>query len=306
MAVGRKSIIPMLPAEPQQPSFSSPSSSTVLARQSDEKSTSALGYCGCGASRGTAVGRCAGALRRGTRPGRQARRAQLSHWSRLSATRPAAHLLHVWDRVARPDGVHVRDQRVKPHVGERVDQVDLLAAHLVERGCAPSKVLRGGGGGHVGRGPGPAGPKLLLRRLEAGCADGRQGGYAAGGGAPRWSGRRTWRRWGCFDRGGTAGACRPWHLQGKGQGEQGRPSHPRCRLLRGPAGRRPDGKPSGFGKQSTPRLSIARSHPASQLLHCGGTSPALPCVIPGASQHTRNTPTHQNKRTNAYDLSHRR
>ena len=49
---------------------------------------------------------------------------------------------HVREWITQPNGVHVGHEDVKAHLREQVDQLDLLATHLVEVLRAPAKVLR--------------------------------------------------------------------------------------------------------------------------------------------------------------------
>mmetsp|Transcript_14083 Transcript_14083/g.59600 ORF Transcript_14083/g.59600 Transcript_14083/m.59600 type:complete len:256 (+) Transcript_14083:721-1488(+) len=49
---------------------------------------------------------------------------------------------HVRERITQPHGVHVGHENVEAHLREQMDQLNLLATHLVEVRRAPTKVLR--------------------------------------------------------------------------------------------------------------------------------------------------------------------
>lgn len=106
----------------------------------------------------------------------------------------APRLRHVRLRVAQPHGVHVAQQHVEAHLGERVDQVDLLAAlQPGGRGggaCAAPSAGRGRTKRSVG--PAPAcGAEATAQRASSGATSMRGSGSGSRAHAPSCG------RWGC-------------------------------------------------------------------------------------------------------------
>lgn len=125
-------MMPMLAADAASGHRSRPSSVTVLIRWSEEVSTSASGYC-CGQEgdgRAGEMGRLATDLSSAGEgsPSSHTAAAPRRPLLQPSNRQPArsAHLLHVRDGVAQPHCVHIRDEDIKTHFGEGIDEVDLV------------------------------------------------------------------------------------------------------------------------------------------------------------------------------------